>query len=290
MRDRLRNLLRADMLRRKLRDKTIRAMDEAVRGYHDEQSERLSALQQELAQLRAEVSQLRESMDKATSEHAQRVLDRVVEFEIRSRRDIVYAADQRATQESAEFVREHMPTARRFTRPLRTLEHALTLAPSGGMALEFGVYSGQTLRIISESRDGQVYGFDSFEGLPEDWRTDFEAGAFNTDKLPEVPGAELVVGWFDDVLPGFLARHPGTVDFLHVDSDLHSSAETVLDQVGPRLRPGSVIVFDEYFNYPGWQRHEHRAWQEYVERTGTKFSYLGYTHDNEQVVVQVDET
>ena len=90
-------------------------------------------------------------------------------------------------------------------------------------------------------------------------------------------------------LPGFLAEHPGPVDLLHVDADLYSAADTVLTLVGPRLHAGSVVVFDEYFNYPGWQRHEHQAWQEYVERTGTTFSYEAYTYDHEQVVVRVTE-
>jgi hypothetical protein len=50
---------------------------------------------------------------------------------------------------------------------------------------------------------------------------------------------------------------------------------------------GTVIVFDEYFNFPGWRNHEYRAWTEFVARTGTEFDYLGYTADNEQVVVRI---
>jgi hypothetical protein len=46
-------------------------------------------------------------------------------------------------------------------------------------------------------------------------------------------------------------------------------------------------VFDEYFNFPGWRNHEYRAWTEFVARTGTEFDYLGYTADNEQVVVRI---
>ena len=51
--------------------------------------------------------------------------------------------------------------------------------------------------------------------------------------------------------------------------------------------PGSIVLFDEYFNYLGWEQHEHRAWAEYVARTGTRFEYLGYTIDNEQVIARV---
>ena len=217
-----------------------------------------------------------------------RIYDRLIEFEIRTRRDVVYAADRRAALESAEFVRAHMADAPRFDDPHRTLEHALSLAPTGGMALEFGVYTGSTLKVIAAARtSGGVFGFDSFQGLPEDWRIDFPAGSFKVDGLPDVSGAELVVGWFADTLPGFLADHPEPVDFVHVDADLHSSAKTVLDLVGPRLRPGSVLVFDEFFNFPGWQEHEYRALREYVERTGLSVSYEGYSYADEQVIVRI---
>ncbi len=92
---------------------------------------------------------------------------------------------------------------------------------------------------------------------------------------------------FADTLPGFLDAHPGPVAFLHVDCDLYSSTVTVLEHVASRFVEGTVVLFDEYFNYLGWEQHEHRAWAEYVARTGTHFEYLGYTIDNEQVIVRV---
>jgi len=226
----------------------------------------LAAVRGELADLRAEL-------------HAR---------EVRERRDMLAAGERDAVASSARFVRDAMPGARTFPRPAATLAHALSLAPRGGMALEFGVYTGTTLRAIAEARgDGRVYGFDSFQGLPEDWRAGFTAGTFDDAEPPDVPGAELVVGWFADTLPAFLAEHPGPVDLLHLDADLYSSTATVLEHVGPRLRPGSVVVFDEYLNHPGWEDGEHRAWSEYVARTGLGFTYEAFTHDNEQVVVVV---
>jgi hypothetical protein len=102
-----------------------------------------------------------------------------------------------------------------------------------------------------------------------------------------VAGAELVVGWFDETLPDFLKAHGEHVDFLHIDSDLHSSAKTVLELVGPRLCVGSVIEFDEYFNYPGWQEHEHKAWQEYVVATGIQYRYEAYCYEECQVTVRI---
>jgi len=219
----------------------------------------------------------------------ERVIAAVREVEAGQYRNVQLAAQRLALLQSAEFARTHLDKAATFTHPHGTLRHALELAPAGGMALEFGVFSGTTLGIIAEHRQGQqVYGFDSFQGLPEDWRSNFPAGAFAISEVPVVAGAELVVGWFDATLPGFLASHPGPVDFLHIDCDLYSSTKTVLDLIGPRLRPGSIVMFDEYFNYPGWDQHEAKAWNEFLAASGLKVSHVAYTVNNEQVVARID--
>lgn len=221
----------------------------------------------------------------------QREVERAVgDAEFRARRDLLAVGERDAALRSARWAQEVMPTARTFDDPRQTLEYALEIAPSGGMALEFGVHVGRSMRVIATVRGGKdVYGFDSFEGLPEDYRPHVRRGAFAVPGPPDVPGAEFVSGWFDETLPGFLDSHPGPVDFVHVDGDLYSSAVTVLDLVGPRLGPGAVLLFDEFFNYPGWEQHEFRAWQEWLERTGTKVSYEAYTNNNEQVVARIVE-
>lgn len=244
------------------------------------------------AVLRAELAALRDELDARVRREVDRAVAEVRAVEVRDRRDTIAAGEREAVAGSARFAREHLADAVGLPGPSATLEHALGLAPSGGMALEFGVYRGDTLRAIAGHRgDGRVHGFDTFTGLPETWRPGFPAGAFDdVGDLPDVPGAELVVGLFDDTLDGFLATHPGPVDFLHVDSDLYSSAVTVLEAVGLRLRPGSVVLFDEFFNFSGWERHEARAWWEYAEKHRVSYDYVCYTHDNEQVAVRIRGT
>ena len=262
-------------IRATLRAKLIRVVDEVVARHRAEQTAELT-------------SHLRAELDERVRREVDRAVEEVRGAEIRARRDTFAAAERAAVASTAAFVQREMREARHFGHPHATLEHAVALAPTGGMALEFGVFTGTTLKIIAAAREaGGVYGFDSFEGLPENWRTGFTAGTFGVDVPPEIPGAELVVGLFEDTLPGFLAAHPGPVDLLHIDADLYSAAVTVLTQVGPRLRPGSVIVFDEFFNYPGWEDHEARAWREYVAAHDLGFRYEAYTLDHEQVVVRV---
>lgn len=261
-------------------------MDEVLLRHH----ERLRAdLRADVhAEVRAEAAERLDRLEAELTARIDRVLDRVVEFEIRTRKDIVYAGDVDSARSTSRFARDHLAAAHHCASPDELREYALSLAPTGGMALEFGVATGTTLTTIAKHREGrQVYGFDSFRGLPEDWLPGMPAGTFAREDLPDVPGAELVVGLFADTLPGFLETHPGTVDFLHVDSDLYSSAVTVLEHVGPRLRPGSVVVFDEFFNYPGWERHEYLAWTEFVARADVSFDYVAYNYQGDQVAVRL---
>ncbi len=197
-----------------------------------------------------------------------------------------------ANLSSAEFIAEHMVSAKPLDSTFEVLDFAMAKVPRdmSGMYCEFGVYRAQTLNHIARNTKGAVYGFDSFQGLPEKWRDGFAKGEFSLagGALPECESnVELVPGWFNETLPPFLASHSGPVAFLHVDCDLYSSTKTVLDLMGGRLTVGSVIVFDEYFNYPGWKLHEHLAFQEFIKESGKRFEYLCYNRYHEQVAVQI---
>jgi hypothetical protein len=157
-----------------------------------------------------------------------------------------------------------------------------------GLYLEFGVFSGHTINHIAGLVDRTVYGFDSFEGLPEKWRDGIGAGHFKVEALPKVrSNVNLVKGWFDKTLPGFLEEHPGDVSFLHVDCDLYSSTKTIFTCLAPRIKPGTVISFDEYFNYPGWKDGEYKAFQEFVVKEGLSYEYLCYNRISQQVCVRI---
>ncbi len=231
-------------------------------------------------ELLARIDRLQQSIDA--------VATLVHDVEYRDRHDLSHAQDRRAARESADFVLEHMPAARVFWETQDTLRFALDEIKGPGLALEFGVATGTTLTIIADtvSRDRTVAGFDVFTGLPETWRTGFPEGEF-AQEPPDVPGATVVAGLFEDTLPGFLAQTDEPIAFMHMDADLYSSSKTVLDLTADRLAPDAVLLFDEYFNYPGWQQHEHRAWTEFVERTGRTFEYLAYTGNGEQVALRL---
>jgi hypothetical protein len=146
-----------------------------------------------------------------------------------------------------------------------------------GLYLEFGVHKGGTLSIIAKSTNNKVYGFDSFEGLPEDWFAANNKGHFACDIPTDLPeNTELVVGLFQDTLPKFVEEHKEQkVAFLHVDCDLYSSTKCIFDNLKHNFQDGSIICFDELIDYEGWENHEWKAWNEFLEETGYKWEVLG---------------
>jgi len=189
---------------------------------------------------------------------------------------------------SAAYAQRHMRSTPRHANDLALLKAGLGLVRPPGLVLEFGVASARTTNFIAGLVEGPVFGFDGFAGLPEDWRPGFGRGAFASKTLPTVAAnVELVVGWFDRTLPGFLDTHPGPVSFAHIDCDLYSSTQTILAQLRNRIVPGTILVFDEYFNYPGWEVHEHRAFAEFITVTGRAYEYVGVVPSHQQVAVRI---
>jgi hypothetical protein len=202
--------------------------------------------------------------------------------------DVLQVAKLAACYDSATYYQTAMTMSEAVANDLDLLRRAVDWKGLDGLVLEFGVATGRTVNHLAGLLSGQtVFGFDSFQGLPETWRTGFEAGTF-AQAVPEVlPNVELVHGRFEQTLDGFVASHPGPVALLHVDCDLYSSSVTVLRALAERIVPGSIIVFDEYFNYPGWRDHEHRAFTELVEERGLKCRWLAYNTVEWNAAVQI---
>ncbi len=198
-----------------------------------------------------------------------------------------------AKRQTLDYVNAHMMHCMVFPNRWDLLRYALGHARSEGLILEFGVYKGDSIRAIADWTRRPVHGFDSFEGLPEDWVGTAEVrGKFNArGRLPKVPAnVSLHAGWFDNTLPPFLAEHSGSVAFLNIDCDLYSSTKTILTALSGRLGPGTIVSIDEYFNYHGWQQHEFKAFQEYAKAYGVRYEYLGFTASGGTIVLRILET
>jgi hypothetical protein len=196
-------------------------------------------------------------------------------------------AELAASIDSANYYAEHMVRANACSDKYELLAEALAARSCNGLVAEFGVYEGRTINFIADQTTEPVFGFDCFEGLPEDWRPGFPRGTFSRD-VPEVrANVSLVVGLFEDTLPAFLALTRGDMSLIHIDCDLYSSTRTVLRACAPRIRRGTVLVFDEYFNYPGWRGHEYKAFQQFVAESGRTYEYLSVVPSHQQVAVVI---
>jgi len=122
--------------------------------------------------------------------------------------------------------------------------------------VEFGVAKGDTInwwRQANQIESSCFIGHDSFFGLPEAWAA-MPKGGFSTEgKPPEIPDPRVsfVKGWFRDTVSqaGFARPSPDHVLYAHLDADLYGSTSLCLHALYPHLRPGDILVFDE-FAYP----------------------------------------
>lgn len=208
-------------------------------------------------------------------------------------KDLLFHLEETAMRETIDYIKQHMSDSMIFTRWHDLHQYAFEQVTVNGLFMEFGVKKGDTLRELADMTDKTIHGFDSFKGLPEDWTgTQLRKGRFSKQgKLPRVPdNVELHAGWFDQSLPEFLKVHNQPVAYMHIDCDLYSSTRTILDCLAEQIVPGTVIVFDEYFNYPNWQQHEYRAMQEFSSKYNINYKYLGfYSHDSCVAIQIVDK-
>jgi hypothetical protein len=188
---------------------------------------------------------------------------------------------QRSLEDTANFVEENLSEA--VYRPTRDDFFSSVfnvISNDNPLICEFGVWKGRGINYLARKFPQVIVnGFDSFSGLPEKWAgNDLDKGYFNLNGV--VPNIEknvkLYVGNFDDTIPKFMKEilNSPKIDLLVIDCDIYSSTETVLTLTLPKIKKGSVLVFDEYFGYPGWRQHEHRAFIEFISVSKLTFEYL----------------
>ncbi|MBM3468027.1 MAG: class I SAM-dependent methyltransferase [Alphaproteobacteria bacterium] len=200
--------------------------------------------------------------------------------------------------EALKFVDENLLHAKRFQSDAEVIKFASeSVTLSDGMFIETGTCTGKTINFIAGLNPHRlVYGFDSFEGLPEAWiRKDmvFQKGTFAFKKDAPFPAVlqnvRLYKGWFKDALPVFKAKilKKTPIAFLHVDCAIYSSTRDVLTILGDNIVDGTIIVFDELYNYPGYENHEWKALQEFLKEKHYRVEFLAFNENHEQVAVKI---
>lgn len=192
-------------------------------------------------------------------------------------RSVLSALENLENESAATFIRDRLLGSESliFSSPESFRNHFFSSDYMGstGLILDFGVRrGGSTLQIGEMLRthqpDRKVYGFDSFLGIRDNWsKVDRPAGSMN---LGGRPPAQLVghnnialeIGWVEDRLPPFLRTFTEAVDFVHLDFDVYSPTAFALRSLSSQLKTGSVIIFDDFFGFPGWKHHSARAFEE----------------------------
>lgn len=164
---------------------------------------------------------------------------------------------------------------------------------SDELLLDLGVWLGWSTRLISDASGRQVYGFDTFEGLVEDWQIDdqilIKRGTFSLseplaqrsmretgvslhDGIPAALGrkVQFIKGSTYETLAPFLAERPGApIRLFHMDLDTYESCLHALETCKDRFIEGSILVFDEYLV----TNAEMRAFFEFQQRYGLQWRY-----------------
>lgn len=154
---------------------------------------------------------------------------------------------------------------------------------------EFGVAGGHSFRWWLEKNKmegSRFFGFDTFEGLPEKWGP-FEKGAMAT-KLESLQitdaRAHFYKGLFQQTLVPFLHRYDGLHPrLIHLDADLFSATLFALTQLYRFLKPGDILLFDE-FAVP---QHEFLAFKIFTESFYIDFEVIGAANNYLFVAIKI---
>lgn len=271
----------------------LKKVQGAVREESSEIRQEIANQKNQIAELNKKIADLQKVVEKSNSEKASTDIIKPIAKEVNKivendRKNLAHQLTRMAAMESADYIVKNMMKVRSFPKVQELWEYALNAVNVKGLYLEFGVYSGRSINYFSNyKKDVTFYGFDSFEGLSEDWRTGFPKGIFKCNEPDVNENVTLIKGYFEDTLLDFVSGHEEACAFVHIDCDLYSSTKVVFDYLRPKIGSGTVIIFDEYFNYPDWQNGEYRAFQEFVSENGMAYEYIAYRDTHEQVVVRI---
>ena len=154
---------------------------------------------------------------------------------------------------------------------------------------EFGVWRGEAFRyLIKTFKKG--YGFDTFEGIPEDWHHE-RTGSYSSDgNIPQIEGGEFIVGRFDNTLLTFFSESRPTASLINFDADLYSSTICALNHSKPVIDQHTLLIFDEFLMNDNWEDDEYKALDEFCLHNNYTYEVLAVSFITKQVAVRLVNT
>lgn len=149
--------------------------------------------------------------------------------------------------------------------------------------IEFGVHEGYSIKYFANKNinlESKFFGFDSFTGLPENWRNFtkiYKANHFDVGgAIPQTKDERIIFhkGWFNKTLPLFLKENKVSLQsydkvIVHMDADIYSSTLYCLTKLND-IFDNYIVIFDEF---PG---EETRALYDYSKAFNSNVKYIGY--------------
>ena len=183
--------------------------------------------------------------------------------------------------ESKFDINRHLSFLSRLELWNYTVKLVESFYPSKSTVFEFGVHAGSSINYFSNKLPQcTFYGFDVFDGLPENWGKAVKKGSFKIDssKIVLNPNVNLIKGLFQDTVYDFVCNvSPTNISLIHIDSDLYSSAVCVLETLKDIiLRDKPLILFDEFIRYTGFEKNEIKAFYEFVKKYNIKYKVICY--------------
>ncbi len=165
-------------------------------------------------------------------------------------------------------------------------DHMISLSKTDRPFYEFGVWRGEAFRyMIKTFKRG--YGFDTFEGLPEDWHNE-KTGTYSSDgNIPKIKGGKFIVGKFEDTLPGFFAEKKPMASIINFDADLYSSTICALNFAKPVIDQHTILIFDEFIINKNWEQDEYKALEEFCAKNHYTYEVLAISFFTKQVAVRI---
>ena len=165
-------------------------------------------------------------------------------------------------------------------------DRAIELSDRDRSFYEFGVWMGDSFKYIVPSFAGG-FGFDSFQGLPEDWGVVPRGTYSSRGRVPDIENAKFVVGEFAGTLPAFFDSKRPMAGLINFDADLYSSTITALSNARPVIDQQTTLVFDEFIVNNKWEQDEFKALNEFCEANGFTYEVVAVSLFTKQVVCRL---
>ena len=210
-----------------------------------------------------------------------------------------FSGDERAFQELLEYGFSNEPLVRSIEWILSLpqmpeihfnrwsiYDRAIAISDTQRAFYEFGVWMGDSFGYIVPNFT-KGFGFDSFQGLPEDWGVIPRGTYSSRGRVPDIENSKFVVGEFANSLPKFFNDAQPMAGLMNFDADLYSSTITALTNARSVIDKNTTLVFDEFIVNDNWEQDEFKALNEFCDENGFAYEVLAVSLFTKQVVCRL---